>query len=331
MSRIGDDMIGKMSRAKPRTPMGSTPSAGEWDDGTASTPRATARRPVSTVPSLTALGPQHRLNGTLYQPRTVGGDVEDLALLRDAREHKEHVLFYGPPGTGKTAVVEAAFACDAVAGVHAGLENIVGTADTTESDFLGTFVQDSRSGAFAWRPGPLHRSVVHDVPLFVDEIALIDPRVLSVLYPLMDGRAVLRITMNPDIAPLVIGPNWFVLAAYNPDVPGAILSEALRDRFSHHIEVGTDWQLARDLGVHPDVVEVAKNLDQRRIQGDIRWSPQLRSLLDFQTTATRRGFDYALANLLAKAPADDRDIISDALLKKFGVVTPLRLGRRFAA
>ena len=330
MSRVGDDMIDKMGRTGRRT--ASRGSAPAWEDDPASTSRPGTRRPLYSVPALTSLGPQLRPNGIYYQPRTVGGDFEDVALLRDAREHKEHVLLYGPPGTGKTAVVEAAFARDAVAGAHDGLENVVGTADTTEADFVGTFVQDPRSGVFEWRPGPLHRSVLYDVPLFVDEIALIDPRVLSVLYPLMDGRGVLRITMNPDLAPLTIGPNWFVVAAYNPDVPGATLSEALRDRFSHHIEVGTDWQLARELGVNPDIVAVAKNLDQRRILGDIRWSPQLRSLLDFEATAKRRGFDYALANLVAKAPGDDRDTIRGALLKKFGGdVAPLRLGRRFAA
>jgi MoxR-like ATPase len=330
MTRAGDDMIAKMGRSGtgPSKRGASAPEA--WEDDAAPASRGKPGRPVYPVPSLTSLGPQRRPNGVHYQPRAVG-DFEDLALLRDARVHNEHVLLYGPPGTGKSAVAEAAFARDAVAGVHDGLESIVGTADTTESDFVGTFVQDPRSGAFEWRPGPLHRSVLHDVPLFVDEIALIDPRVLSVLYPLMDGRGVLRITMNPDLEPLTIGPNWFVLAAYNPDVPGATLSEALRDRFSHHIEVRTDWQLARDLGVHDEIVDVAKNLDKRRIQGDIRWSPQLRSLLDFQATAERRGFDYALANLLAKAPADDRDVVAGALLRKFGDVAPLRLGRRFAA
>lgn len=46
-------------------------------------------------------------------------------------------------------------------------------------------------------PGPLMRSVLANVPLLVDEIALIDPRVLTVLYPLMGGRGELHVPMNP--------------------------------------------------------------------------------------------------------------------------------------
>lgn len=280
---------------------------------------------------LEPLGVQVRPNGVEYHPRTVAGEFEDIALLRSARDDREHVLFYGPPGTGKSALAEAAFAADATDD-HDGLESIVGTADTTEADFVGSFVPDSTTASgFSWRPGPLHRSLMLNVPLLVDEIALIDPRVLSVLYPLMDGRGVLRITANPDLEPVPVGDHWFVVAAYNPHVIGANLSEALRDRFSHHIEVGTDWQLAGDLGVPADIIAVAKALDLKREAGEIAWSPQLRSLLSYASTTDRRGRGYALANLLAKAPVDDRETVAAALSEAFGAVEPLRLGRRFAS
>lgn len=276
-------------------------------------------------------GVQTRPNGVDYHPRTVAGGFEDVALLRSARDQREHVLFYGPPGTGKSALAEAAFAQDATDD-HDGLESIVGTADTTEADFVGSFVPDSTApSGFSWRPGPLHRSLLFNVPLLVDEIALIDPRVLSVLYPLMDGRGVLRITANPDLEPVPVGDRWFVVAAYNPNVIGASLSEALRDRFSHHIEVGTDWELAGELGVPADIIAVAKALDLKRESGEIAWSPQLRSLLSYASTAERRGRSYALANLLAKAPLDDREAVGAALTEAFGPVEPLRLGRRYAS
>jgi nitric oxide reductase NorQ protein len=320
---VGDEMLDKMRRRPP--------AAGHdvWVDDNGSTARSTGSEP-STADKATdfpALGNQTRPNGTVYHPRTVMG-FEDVALLRDARDHKEHILFYGPPGTGKTALCEAAFSRDATAD-HEGMESIVGTADTTEHDFLGTFVQNPRTGAFEWRPGPLHRSVMNDVPLLVDEIALIDPRVLSVLYPLMDGRNLLRIPVNPDLEPLPVGKGWFVMGAFNPDVPGARMSEALRDRFVHHVEVGTDWEMAQGLGVPEEMISVAKNLDQRRREGDLTWSPQLRSLLAYAETERRRGREYALANLLGKVPADDRDVVHGVLTQKFGVIHRLRLGKRF--
>lgn len=285
---------------------------------------------VVEIPVLTPIGEQTRPNGDVYHPRAVTDTVEDLALLRDARDCQEPVLLYGPPGTGKTAMCEAAFACDATS-EHAGLECIVGTADTTEADFVGTFVPGREPGSFDWRPGPLHRAVLNNIPLLVDEIGLLDPRVVSVLYPLMDGRGVLTITANPDLPPIPVGKGFFVMGAWNPEAPGARMSEALRDRFAHHIEVGTDWHLAASLGVPEDIVDVARELDEQRREGDLTWSPQLRSLLAYAQTERRYGRPYALGNLLAKAPQDDRDAIGTALANIFGPVQPSRLGRRYTS
>ncbi len=325
MSTLGDEMLDKIGHA----PASAEPEpAWEDDDGTVVGPSSAVPSTVDMAASLAPQGTQIRPNGVAYHPRSVAGVFEDVALLRSAREHQEHVLFYGPPGTGKTALCEAAFAQDATDG-HDGMETIVGTVDTTAMDFVGTFLEDPVTKTWNWQPGPLHLSVLNDVPLLVDEIALIDPRVLSVLYPLMDGRDVLRFPMNPQLEPLKVGPGWFVIAAFNPDVPGARMSEALRDRFEHHIEVGTDWELAENLGVAKDIVAVAQNLDKRRRNGDLTWSPQLRSLLAFARHEQRRGREYALANLLGKTPPEDRDEIHGVLTKTLGEeIDRLQLGKQ---
>ena len=148
------------------------------------------------------------------------------------------------------------------------------------------------------------------------------------LYPVMDGRGVLRITANPELKPLTIGPGFFVVAAGNPDVPGAVFSDALRSRFEHHVEVTTDWALAGELGVPGDIRTVAKHLDEKRRQGSLSWSPQLRDVLAYATACRRHGQAYALAGLLAKAPGEDRDVIAEALTTKFGTsVRPPGAGR----
>lgn len=293
---------------------------------------------VSSRKRLAPVGEVQLPNGVTYKPRSVAGH-EDLAWLRRCRERQEHVLFYGPPGTGKTALSEAAFFPDAQradpndggsAWDHHGMETIVCSVDTTEADFLGTFVQDPDTGKFIWSAGPLQRAVEGDRPLYVDEVFLADPRVLSsTLYPLMDGRGVLRIPANPTLPPIPVGDGFFVIGSGNPDVPGAVFSEALRDRFDHHVEITTDWKLARELKVPAAIVQVAKNLDGMRQQGVISWSPQLRSLLAYRDAVAAFGQEYAVRALLGKAPVEDRAPITDVVLAKFGINEPLALGERY--
>lgn len=263
------------------------------------------------------IGPRVRRNGQVYLPREIGG-MEDLWFYHKARSQFQHILLAGPPGSGKSAGAEAAF--DSVPegeefpnDAPKGMYTLVGTDSTTVEDFVGTYIQDPENGLFKWVHGPLVRSILDDVPFFVDEVALIDPKVLSVLYAPMDGRGVLEVTQNPALPPFIIGKNWFVLGAYNPDVPGAVISEALMDRFDHYIEVETDWTLARSLGVDSRIVSLAENLNIQRRQGTISWSPQFRSLLAFKKNHHLYGFNYAVRNLVAKTPTEERGILETAL------------------
>lgn len=274
---------------------------------------------------LPAYGEVRRPNGTLYRPRTIH-ELEDVALLRDIRAHGEHALFYGPPGTGKTAFVEAAFHMDATSH-HTGFETVIGGLDTTEGNFFGTFMQNPHTRAFEWVDGPLLRALRHNIPLYVDEIFLIDTRVLaSVLYPVMDGRKQLPVTINPALGSVPVPDRFTIVASGNPDAPGADYSEALRSRFDHQIELTSDWKLARALGVPADITRLAKALDAERRKGAISWSPQTRDLLSYTRALDRYGRPYAAAKLLGMAPFEDRDHIAAALTPVFGKVTALAVG-----
>lgn len=287
--------------------------------------------PRSLVPPVE--GPFVRPNGQTYVPRMLSG-MQDVAYLRKCRETQEHVLLYGPPGTGKTALPEAVHFPGAVQRengtyLHLGMESLVCSMDTTESDFFGTFYQDPATGNFEWTPGPLQRAVEYGVPLYIDEIFLADARVLSsTLYPLMDGRGVLRIPMNPRLDPIPVPDGFFVIGSGNPDVPGANFSEALRDRFPHQIEVETDWELASSLGVPRYMIAAARSLNEKRRNGLISWSPQLRSLLAFRDNKRAFGKEYALSALLGKTPFRDRQVVAQAL-PGGDSIQPLSLGKAF--
>ena len=108
---------------------------------------------------------------------------------------------------------------------------------------------------------------------------------------------------------------------------GAILTDALASRFAVHIQVTTDFDLARRLGVPSKAVDAAIALNRRVDDSGIGWAPQLRELLTFATISRTLGIRAAAGNLAAVAPDDDRADVLTELRRHFGPdITPLRLG-----
>lgn len=257
-----------------------------------------------------------RPGGMVYLPRKLGPH-HDVAALRAARDEQIYVLLYGPPGTGKTALAEAAFE---------DLLTISGSGDTEVADFVGQFYQKP-DGTFGWADGKLLEAMEQGRPLLIDEIALIDPKVMSVVYSAMDGRGEVNVTANPERGTVKAARGFYVIAAMNPDAPGARVSEALLSRFSLHAEVTTDFKLARSLGVPAKFVTCAKNLEQKRKEGVISSSPQLRECLAFKKISDTFGQDIALSNVVSTCPVHDRDVVASTLAAAFGVnVNELSLG-----
>ena len=241
----------------------------------------------------------------------------DIDILRGLRDAGVPVLLYGPPGTGKTSLVEAAFT---------DVLTIAGHGDTTVEDFTGSYIPRP-DGGFDYQYGPLVTAMRDGRPLFIDDATLIPPRVLAVLYPAMDGRGQITLTGHRSET-VTAAAGFYVIAGHNPGVHGAILTDALASRFAVHIEVTTDWDLARRLGVPGKAIDAAIALNQtlrrrrHRLGTATARTARLRHHHQHPRHQGRRR-----ATSPPSPPNDDRPDVLTELRHHFGPdLTPLRLG-----
>lgn len=259
-----------------------------------------------------------RPNGQPYYPRNIAGR-SDVEMIRDAHAQGLSVLMHGAPGTGKTAALEAAFTAQ-------GFEYVSGTADTIVDDLVGGFVPEP-GGTFRWVNGPLLRAMERGVPFIIDEVAMIDPRLLTIVYAPMDGRGELVVTQNELVGTVKAQAGFGVHGACNPDAPGAMLSEALTSRMAVQVEYGTDYALAERLGAPAPIVAAARNLEAKRQTGETTYAPQMRELLAYVKLAALFDEETALSNLVGCAPVQDRGIVAEIVSRSVGrEVQALRIG-----
>ena len=258
-----------------------------------------------------------RPNGDTYYVRDWNG-MRDVAVLQACAEARQYVYMYGPPGTGKTALAEAAFGENLV--------TVVCSGDTTTLDLIGQWIPNPKFGEpgeleHIWADGPVVVAAENGWPLLLDEAGLVEPKVLSAIYGLLDGRREINVTMNPKRGIVKAKEGFFFIAASNPKAPGVNMSEALLSRMTVHVEVTTDWALALSkLNVPEQVVGIAQSLSKKLDAGEIDWAPQMRELLAFRDIKAVFGEKFAVQNLIATAPAESREDVQEAMRRFFGAV-----------
>jgi nitric oxide reductase NorQ protein len=251
-----------------------------------------------------------RPNGEKYYPRPWGSSGhDDVGVMRMARKHSLYVFAYGAPGCGKTALAEAAYGDD--------LYVIVGTGDTEVGDFIGGYTTDA-AGSYVWVDGPLIRAMEEGKMLLIDEVGLVDTKVMSVVYSAMDGRREIVVTANPERGTVAAKEGFGITGATNPNAPGVRLSEALLSRFVVNVEMTTDWELAKKLGVPRVMVGIAKKANDKVNEGKMTWAPQFRELLAYRDIEKIFGTNFAQANIMAACPEIERAEFRDLMQRSSG-------------
>ena len=252
------------------------------------------------------------IDGREYHSREMvfgQSSMEDVAFVRKCRKVGESLMLSSLPGTGKSHLIGAAFPEHSL---------ILGTSETSYRELFGGW--ESEDGSYIWVDGKITLAALEGKPCFIDECAVIDPKLLTGLYGVMDGRSTIEVDGRPASAgggTIRAAEGFWLGFAYNPHVPGAIVSDALASRCIQ-IEFSTDYDLAIKLGVDTKVVKAAKEMYELMIDpsNQVSWSPQMRHLLKFRDFANDPdlGFEFALSKLVSDVPSTYSDYDQQVLI-----------------
>lgn len=280
-----------------------------------------------------------------YVSRKING-VKDLEVFRVAHENKKNILLKGPTGAAKTmvathyAIVNGYFVikinCSTAADPSALFGRFVPNVDSEpELDGDGN---PKGAPAFRWVDGLVADAVRKAVQaglkvvLILDEINMLDPRLASTLFPLLDSNRELIILDNSETLK-VTNDNLLIVATMNPGYRGTkSLNKALTNRFPFIIEWGYDDNVEKKLIPSDALREVVKDLRVEEKEGRIDAPFSTNMMVEFVDNYNLLGFEFAVNMAANKNELDTSVSVVKAKLqeRKGAIVKQLDAAKEMA-
>jgi AAA domain (dynein-related subfamily) len=261
---------------------------------------------VTPVPVIAAQSEYTLSNGDVFYSRPLwkanGVEISDVSYIQMQAKRQKTVLLVGPGGTGKTSLLEAS---------SDRLFVSLGHAEMTMQSLYGRYEVDGGNG-FKWVRAELINSIQYAqdhpeerVTWLLDEAMQVPEEVQIHMHPLLDHRRCLVIEEGPDKGTLHAPENWSMVAASNPNEPGARLGRPFASRLLP-IHYHTNWAVVAKI-VGPgfeQLLTLAQAMNLMYHSGDIEWAPQTRHIKETVKEMQFMGVEYGLAMLMNMCDAE---------------------------
>ncbi|NDH64810.1 MAG: hypothetical protein EBY26_00180 [Microbacteriaceae bacterium] len=256
-----------------------------------------------------------------YINRVLTGGMTDFDFLDKAMRLGLNIELVGDCGSGKSTV-GVMFA----AARQYRLVQINGDASLDRAPIIGSMVLSN--GNMEWVDGFLTEAVRHGGVLILDEVNLIDKKIMSALHGLLADR-VLTIISGGYKEVVVAHPDLLIIATANPDYAGTQRhNEATKDRWVT-LEWDYDPKVEAKLIPSKALRECITKLRDRRKAAAIDTPIGTRLAKRFVEMVNEFGWDMALEVFLNRFSIDERPVVRDTfktysvnIQRELGVIEP---------